>query len=115
MRGLYAHASERMRDELKAALQVRWEDSLRARAAINPHSPVPLLDELLAPFRTQTHPSAEPMTPRATREKIPIPGDREKMISQIPPKITADPTQTTRVRSPQQASDLAKHQNQRGG
>ena len=33
MRGLYAHASDRMRDDLKAALQARWEDSLRARAA----------------------------------------------------------------------------------
>jgi hypothetical protein len=48
MRGLYAHASVRMRDDLKAALQVRWEDSLRARAAINPHSSLPLLDGLLA-------------------------------------------------------------------
>ena len=48
MRGLYAHASQRMRDELKQALQARWEDSLCERAAIHPHSPVPLLDELLA-------------------------------------------------------------------
>jgi hypothetical protein len=37
-----------MRDEFKAALQARWEESLRARAAIDPRSPVPLLDELLA-------------------------------------------------------------------
>ena len=29
MRGLYAHVSDQMRDDLKAALQVRWEDSLR--------------------------------------------------------------------------------------
>jgi hypothetical protein len=30
MRGLYAHASNRMRDELKAALLcARWEESLR--------------------------------------------------------------------------------------
>ena len=29
MRGLYAHASDRMRDDLKEALQARWEDSLR--------------------------------------------------------------------------------------
>lgn len=29
MRGLYAHASERMRRELTEALQRRWEDSLR--------------------------------------------------------------------------------------
>jgi hypothetical protein len=51
MRGLYAHASPRMREELTAALQARWEESLRARAAIDPHSPVPMLDNLLAPFR----------------------------------------------------------------
>ena len=51
MRGLYAHTSQRMRDELTAALQTRWEESLRQRAAIDPHSPVPLLDNLLAPYR----------------------------------------------------------------
>ena len=51
MRGLYAHVSPRMRDELLAALQGRWEESLRQRADIDPHSPVPLLDSLLAPFR----------------------------------------------------------------
>ena len=51
MRGLYAHVSQRMRDELTAALQARWEDSLRQRAGIHPHSPVPLLDELLSPLR----------------------------------------------------------------
>ena len=51
MRGLYAHASQRMREDLTAILQARWERSLRDRAAIDPHSPVPLLDDLLAPFR----------------------------------------------------------------
>ena len=51
MRGLYAHASQRMRDELIAALQARWEKSLRERAELDPRSPVPLLDNLLAPFR----------------------------------------------------------------
>jgi hypothetical protein len=51
MRGLYAHASQRMREELTGSLQTRWEESLRQRAAIDPHSPVPLLDNLLAPFR----------------------------------------------------------------
>ena len=51
MRGLYAHASQRMREDLTAALQARWEESLRERAAIDPHSPVPLLDNLLAPYR----------------------------------------------------------------
>jgi hypothetical protein len=53
MRGLYAHASQRMRDELTAVLQARWEESLRERAAIDPHSTVLLLDTLLAPFRTE--------------------------------------------------------------
>ena len=41
MRGLYAHASQQMREKLTAALQARWEKSLRERAAIDPHSPVP--------------------------------------------------------------------------
>jgi hypothetical protein len=51
MRGLYAHASQRMPEELTAALQARWEESLHERAAIDPHSPVPLLDNMLTPFR----------------------------------------------------------------
>lgn len=42
---------QRMRDELTAALQIRWEDSLHERATIVPHSPVPLLDGLLASHR----------------------------------------------------------------
>jgi hypothetical protein len=29
-----------MRDDLTAALQARWEDSLRQQAKIDPHSPV---------------------------------------------------------------------------
>jgi integrase len=51
MRGLYAHVSDRMRAQLNQALQARWEDSLRRRAVLSPHSPVPLLDGLLAPYR----------------------------------------------------------------
>jgi hypothetical protein len=31
--------------------ECRWEESLRERAALDPHSPVPLLDNLLARFR----------------------------------------------------------------
>jgi hypothetical protein len=84
MRGLYAHASERMRDELKAALQGRWEDSLRARAAIAPHSPVPLLDKLLSL-------TTDPAAPRATIHDLPARGGREKMISQIPPRYAEGP------------------------
>ena len=52
MRGLYAHASQQMREDLTVALQARWEESLRERATIDPRSPVQLLDNLLAPFRT---------------------------------------------------------------
>ncbi len=73
MRGLYAHVSDRMRDELRAALQIRWDDSLRARAAIDSHSPVPLLDKLLAPFRAQARESAGQTRPPQTR---PSPQDR---------------------------------------
>src|SRR6185437_11222107 len=51
MRGLYTHVSDRMREELKAKLQRRWEDSLQARAAIHPRSPLPLLDELMSKHR----------------------------------------------------------------
>ncbi len=51
MHGLYAHATQQMREDLTAALQARWEESLQERAAIDPHSPVQLLDNLLAPFR----------------------------------------------------------------
>lgn len=48
MRGLYAHVSDAMRGNLKTALQARWEASLRARIAIHPQSPFPLLNQLLA-------------------------------------------------------------------
>ncbi len=63
MRGVYTHVSNTMRTGLKHALQARWETSLRDRAAIAPHSPVPLLDGLLAPYGETS----------------------AKMISQIPP------------------------------
>jgi hypothetical protein len=54
------HASDRMCDEVKAALQVRWEESLTTRAAIHPRSPVPLLDDLRAPHRDAIRQSAQP-------------------------------------------------------
>ena len=78
MRGLYAHTSDRMREDLKAALQARWEDSLRDRAALNEHSPVPLLDELLAPFRET--PGRGAGTPRPT--------DHEKPAQDVPHRET---------------------------
>ena len=120
MRGLYAHASDRMRDDLKAALQARWDDSLRARAAIHGCSPVPLLDELLNPFRGEGHQHDGPASPvtdktaaSTTGQGRPEPGGREKMISQIPPKYPEDPTQPARVRPVRRASDLVRHHDQR--
>ena len=107
MRGLYAHTSDRMREDLKLALQARWEESLRERAALHEHSPVPLLDELLAPFRA---PAPDATTPRDTQPDHPAPGGREKMISQIPPKIAEGPTPGTKMRPNQRASDLVRDQ-----
>jgi hypothetical protein len=98
IRGLYAHASDRMRSDLKHALQVRWEDSLRARAAICPHSPVPLLDELL--------------TAEVTHRNQAGPGGREKMISQIPPTHPGSarrPRVAIRGEPELTASDLARY------
>ncbi len=56
-----------------AALQNRWDESLRERAAIAPHSPVPLLDGLLSAYR------------KATSFPLRV---LPKLISQIPPKMT---------------------------
>jgi hypothetical protein len=86
MRGLYTHVSDRTREALIKALQARWEDSLRTRVAIRPHSPVPLLDELLTSRRRQwadTGSVKGTVRHLATRT---IPGGMEKLISQIPPK-----------------------------
>jgi hypothetical protein len=48
MHGVYGHVSPAMRADLKATLQARWEESLRQRAQLCPHSIVPTLDGLLA-------------------------------------------------------------------
>jgi integrase len=63
VRGLYTHVSDPMRQNLTGTLQARWETSLRARAALSPRSPLPLLDELLAPYRAQ---------PQLTRTRTPV-------------------------------------------
>ena len=44
IRGVYGHVGLAMRDELTTALQVRWEDLLRQRAALPLVSAVPLLN-----------------------------------------------------------------------
>lgn len=57
MRTHYTHVSDQMRGELVDALQKRWEQSLTDRAELERHwgvalpSPVPLLNELLEPYR----------------------------------------------------------------
>jgi len=79
MRGLYTHVSDRMREALIQALQARWDDSLRARAAICGHSPIPLLDEMLAPYcRDQAdtgtaNGTIRHLTTRVTPEVVRIP------------------------------------------
>jgi hypothetical protein len=76
MRGLYTHASGRMRDDLKHALQARWDDSLRARAAIAPRSPVPMLDELISQI-----PPNRPRRP--ARPRLGIRGEPEFTASDL--------------------------------
>jgi hypothetical protein len=81
MRGLYTHVSDTMRQDLTAKLQARWETSLRARAALHPRSPVPLLDELLAPYRTKPQPQPQPprtRTPARRRAPAPAPAVRAR-------------------------------------
>ena len=51
MHGVYGHVSPAMRADLKAALQERWDTSLRERARLSLHSIVPVLDGLLAAYR----------------------------------------------------------------
>jgi integrase len=48
--GVYGHVSPAMRANLKAALQARWERSLRERAQLFPRSMVSTLDALLAAY-----------------------------------------------------------------
>ena len=64
MRGVYGHVSPAMRGELKAALQARWEESLRQRAALSPVSAVSLLDRLLAGIRPASNPVRPRLAPR---------------------------------------------------
>jgi hypothetical protein len=50
MHGVYGHVSPAVRANLKAALQARWERSLRERAQLCPRSMVSTLDALLAAY-----------------------------------------------------------------
>ena len=64
MRGIYGHVSPAMREELKAALQARWEDSLRQRLALSPVSAVPLLNQLLAGIQAASEPIRSRLAPK---------------------------------------------------
>lgn len=95
IRGLYAHASNRMRDDLKTALQQRWTDALAARATIHPHSPLPVLNELLAPARAKSRrlSRAAALSPNRQEPSAPyIPSRHREIISQIPPNQPSRPT-----------------------
>ena len=69
MRGVYGHVSPAMREELKAALQARWEESLRQRAALSPVSAVPLLTRLLAGIRPASNPVRSRLAPKIGHRK----------------------------------------------
>jgi hypothetical protein len=58
MHGVYGHVSPAMREELKAALQARWDEALLQRAALSPMSVVSVLNGLLADIR----PTSSPIT-----------------------------------------------------
>jgi len=66
MRGVYGHVSPAMREELKAALQARWEKSLRQRAELAPVSAVPLLNQLLANVQPARGAVRSRLTPKTT-------------------------------------------------
>ena len=51
MRGVYGHVSPAMRAELRAALQLRWRNSLRQRAGLVERSSVRVLEAHLAVMR----------------------------------------------------------------
>ena len=51
IRGVYSHVSDTMRDDLKAKLQQRWENSLQERLRFGAASPVPVLNSLLEAAR----------------------------------------------------------------
>ena len=90
MRGLYTHVTQAMREDLTAALQARWETSLRDRAALNPRSPVPLLDNLLAPYRAARHDTAGHRAPRPAHAGSDGTG-KPSRTSQISPNMTTAP------------------------
>ena len=94
MRGLYTHVTRAMREDLTAALQARRETSLRDRAALaqrgDPHAPVPLLNNLLAPYRTARQDTGGPPRPRLALAR-PAGTGKPGRTSQIPPSTATVP------------------------
>jgi integrase len=64
MRGVYGHVSPAMREEIKEALQTRWEESLRQRARLATASAVPLLGRLLTGIQPTGNPARSHLAPR---------------------------------------------------
>jgi hypothetical protein len=60
----YSHVSHLMREELRRALQRRWETALDDRIAMCPHSPVALFDELLASRRQRRAGTISQISPK---------------------------------------------------
>lgn len=85
MRAHYTHVSDQMRGELVDALQARWEQALADRVALESHwdqrvpSPVPLLNELLAPYRDGVVTALGSARPRRALQSARR--DRVRMIS----------------------------------
>ncbi|MGW4406585.1 hypothetical protein ACWEJ6_21325 [Nonomuraea sp. NPDC004702] len=67
MRGTYTHVSRESRAWLRDQLERLWQDALARRAWFGLHSPVAVLDELLAPFRDGER---EPIAPFEARGEI---------------------------------------------
>jgi hypothetical protein len=58
-----------MREELKAALQARWEESLRQRAALSPASAVLLLNRQLAGIQPASNRVRSRLAPKIGHRK----------------------------------------------
>lgn len=71
IRGVYSHVSPDARQKLHRALADRWEQSLRERANLHPHSPLPILDDLLRPYRERREADCSHTAPRTAVTPLP--------------------------------------------
>lgn len=72
----YSHVSPAMREELKGALQERWETALGQRAALSARSAVPLVDALLAPYRKPFGDFVSRSSPEHAKGPLSLAGER---------------------------------------